>query len=71
MNDDPVLAKPTKNHDTVFFAPHPNEDTRPERTFLSSHQQHFNRVTMAPKSKKAGDTIASRLALVMKSGKGM
>jgi hypothetical protein len=25
---------------------------------------------MAPKSKKAGDTIASRLALVMKSGKG-
>ena len=26
---------------------------------------------MAPKSKKTGDTINSRLALVMKSGKGM
>lgn len=30
----------------------------------------FDSVTMAPKSKKSGDNINSRLALVMKSGKG-
>lgn len=58
---------------------HPRQN-RPERTSSSSTLLFFSQfdrksststsVTMAPKSKKSGDNINSRLALVMKSGKG-